>query len=181
MSGNRYDDLVVGSPRERPPRQRRQDRGSAPGTEQHAPSEEPPVVDPEESGKAPVREGAGPTGVRTTEPSRSGSTSPEKGRETARSTEAAGVPALDEESVPQIELTTPGGLEEWLHRSLNTERRPKDYHAPAISEYHAELLDQDQRVLKQLGFSRRQCSLGNLIELAIELQHEQLAALNRTE
>lgn len=77
------------------------------------------------------------------------------------------------------DLTVPGGepFGRFLDRGLTGDRRPKDYSAPAISDHHADILDEDRRLLKELGYSRRQLSVGNMIELAVELQHEYVRRL----
>lgn len=78
-------------------------------------------------------------------------------------------------------LLTPGGEDygDWLDRSLTGAHRPKDYSAPAISKAHAKMLRQDQMLLEDLGYSRREISVGNMIELAVEIQHEYLVRLAR--
>lgn len=76
-------------------------------------------------------------------------------------------------------LHTPTGEEygEWLDGGLRADRSVKSYSAPAMSEHHGDILDEDRKLLKTLGYSRRQVSLGNLMEMAVELQHEYVRRL----
>lgn len=97
------------------------------------------------------------------------------GREGPRRLTAAGGDAVDGAG----DLSVPGGepFGTFLDRGLTGERRPKDYSAPAISDHHADILDEDRKLLKELGYTRRQLSVGNMIELAVELQHEYVRRL----
>lgn len=76
-------------------------------------------------------------------------------------------------------LLTPGGkpYPQWLAEELGRQRGHKAYSAPAISDRHAELLDEDRRLLRRHGYPRRQASIGNILELAIELHHEYIRRL----
>lgn len=147
MSGNRYDDLIdAGGGGREKPR--RQARSAAPAS---TPARERPAREERREERtepeAAVEGGVGvPDGV-----------------------DGAG-------EAPAIITPSGEGFREWLDRGLRGERRPKDYSTPAISNYHADLIDECKRMVKELGYSRRQASSGNTIEMAIENHHADLVA-----